>query len=118
VEHTHREQTKRVKIYTTPACHWCSVAKQFFAEHGIAYTEVDVMTDRNGLREMLVATGQHAVPVVMVGEKAMVGWCADEFRAMMGLPASRPPWAYSGGSEAGTAAAASDDALGTGANLM
>jgi glutaredoxin 3 len=91
VEQRHREQTKRVTIYTTPACHWCSVAKEFCREHDITYREVDVTVDRSGLRQMLVTTGQHAVPVVMVGEKAMVGWCADEFRQMMGLPGPKAP---------------------------
>lgn len=91
MEQKRGEQTKRVTIYTTPTCPWCSVAKEFCDEHEITYREVDVTTDRNGLREMLVTTGQHAVPVVMVGEKAMVGWYADEFRQLMGLPAPRPP---------------------------
>lgn len=84
------EQFKRVTIYTSPACHWCAAAKEFLAEHGIDFVEVDIISDRHGFRQMVLATGQHAVPVVMVGGKAMVGWQPDEFRRLMGLPAPKP----------------------------
>jgi hypothetical protein len=35
---------------------------------------------------MLLMTGRHAVPVVVVGEKAMVGWDAREFRRLSAVP--------------------------------
>lgn len=84
-----REQTKRVRIFTTPTCPWCDAAKHFCAENGIDYTETDVMRDRHGFREMVLMTGQHGVPVVVVGEKAIVGWDAGEFRRLMGWSGKR-----------------------------
>jgi glutaredoxin 3 len=84
-----REQTKRVRIFTTPTCPWCDNAKRFCAENGVEYTEVDVMGDRHGFREMVLMTGQHGVPVVVVGEKAIVGWDAGEFRRLMGWNGER-----------------------------
>jgi glutaredoxin-like YruB-family protein len=83
-ERKRREQTKNVKIYTTPACPWCTVAKRYCGENGISYVEVDVANDRHGLREMVITTGQYGVPVIVVGEKAMVGWNAQEFRRLFG----------------------------------
>jgi len=77
-------QTKRVKIFTTPVCPWCESAKRFCRENGVEFTEVDVSSDRRGLREMVLMTGQHGVPVLLVGEKAIVGWDAREFRRLMG----------------------------------
>lgn len=78
------DQMKNVRIYTTPACPWCTVAKRYFGEHGISYAEVDVATDRRGLREMVITTGQYGVPVIVVGEKAMVGWNTTEFQRLLG----------------------------------
>ena len=72
----------RVTIYTTPTCHWCRVAKAYFAEHGVHYSEVDVASDRRGLREMVLMTGGRAVPVVRVAERAMVGWDVAEFERL------------------------------------
>jgi len=60
------------------------VAKRYFAEHKVGFTDVNVAKDRRGLREMVAATGQYGVPVIVVGEKAMVGWNADEFRRLYG----------------------------------
>lgn len=77
-------QVKQVKIYTTPACPWCGVAKRYFADHGVNFTDVDVSADRRGLREMVTTTGQYGVPVILVGEKAMVGWNAQEFHRLFG----------------------------------
>jgi glutaredoxin 3 len=60
------------------------VAKRYFAEHDVSFTAVDVSADRRGLREMVATTGQYGVPVILVGEKAMVGWNAQEFQRLFG----------------------------------
>jgi glutaredoxin 3 len=78
---------KRITVYTTPVCPHCDRAKRRLAELGVTFREVDIMSDRAGLREMLVMTGRHAVPVVVVGEKAMVGWDAREFQRLSSIPA-------------------------------
>jgi glutaredoxin 3 len=80
-----RTQSKRVTLYTTPVCPWCVVAKRYLAEKGVTFTEVDVASDRTGLREMVLMTAQHGVPVVRVGEKAMVGWSPEEFERLFGM---------------------------------
>lgn len=77
------EQRKRVRIYTTSTCHWCSVAKRHLSQRGIEYTEIDVSKDRAGLRQMVLMTGQYGVPVITVGEKAFVGWNEQEFERLM-----------------------------------
>jgi len=77
-------QPKRVIVYTTPTCPWCQVAKRYLAERGVDFTEVDISADRAGMREMVLMTAQHGVPVLRVGEKAMVGWNAEEFERLFG----------------------------------
>jgi glutaredoxin len=53
------------------------------AERGLAFDDVDVSLDKAGLRQMVTMTGQQGVPVIRVGEKAMVGWNAKEFQALL-----------------------------------
>lgn len=65
------------------------MAKRYFAEHGISYSDVDVSRDRHGLREMVVTTGQYGVPVILVGDKAMVGWSPEEFRRLYSVGTKR-----------------------------
>lgn len=59
------------------------MAKRYFAEQGISYEDIDVSRDRSGLKEMVMITGQYAVPVILVGDKAIVGWSREEFRRML-----------------------------------
>lgn len=79
----------RVTVFTTPACHWCLVAKRYLDDAGIEYTECDVHADRTALREMVLMTGQHGVPVIRVGTRAMIGWDPGEFEELMYGPPSR-----------------------------
>ncbi len=72
-----------ITIYCTPTCLYCEQAKAYMKEHGFEFAEVDVAADRAGLREMVLMTGQRAVPVIRVGEKAMVGWHPAEFRKLV-----------------------------------
>lgn len=60
--------SKPVTIYTTTTCVYCRAAKDFFKEHGINYTEVDVGADATKAREMIEKSGQMGVPVIVVGE--------------------------------------------------
>jgi glutaredoxin 3 len=66
------------------------VAKRYFAEHGVPYDDTDVSRDRRALREMVAATGQYGVPVILIGDKAMVGWNAAEFDRLFGPGGSGP----------------------------
>lgn len=77
------DQRKQVTLYTTPTCPWCMVAKHYLTERTIRFTVVDVSSDRTGLREMVLMTAQHGVPVIRVGEKAMVGWDPEEFERLL-----------------------------------
>jgi len=37
--------SKTVTIFSTPTCHFCHLAKDFFTENNIAFTDNDVATD-------------------------------------------------------------------------
>jgi glutaredoxin-like YruB-family protein len=78
-----RQNGAKVKLYTTQTCAWCRVAKAYLKDNEIDYAEVDIVDDLDGRREMLVMTGQYGVPVVLVGDKAMVGWNPDEFETLL-----------------------------------
>jgi glutaredoxin 3 len=73
----------RITVYTSPACHWCRVAKRYLDERGLPYREVDVISDKRGRQEMVRMTGQQGVPVIRVGERAMTGWDKAEFERLL-----------------------------------
>lgn len=55
-----------VKIYTTPTCVYCNMAKVYFQKNDIQYQEVDVSQDRQAAEEMINKTGQMGVPVISI----------------------------------------------------
>jgi glutaredoxin 3 len=65
---------KDVKIYTTNTCHFCNMAKAYFKEHDVQYTEYNVGTDAEKRQEMINMTHQLGVPVIVIGDTAMVGF--------------------------------------------
>jgi len=58
------------------------MAKRYFAEQKLPFKEIDVLRDSRGLRDMAALTGQRAVPVIRVGEQAMVGWDETRFERL------------------------------------
>jgi len=58
------------------------VAKRYFVEHSIEFAEADIVDDLAARREMALMTGQFGVPVVLVGEHAMIGWDPEEFEIL------------------------------------
>lgn len=76
---------KNVTIYSTPTCHYCHVAKDYFAEHGIAYTEYDVAADMKKRQEMVDKSGQLGVPVIEVDGQIIVGFNEEELAKALGI---------------------------------
>ncbi len=65
---------KQVTIYSTPVCHFCHSAKEYFAEHNVVFTEFDVASDAQKRQEMIEMTGQMGVPVIRIGDDVVVGF--------------------------------------------
>ncbi len=76
---------KPITIYSTPVCHYCNLAKDFFKANNIAYTEYNVATDMDKRTEMMELTGQMGVPVIRVGDDIMVGFQESHMRQVLGM---------------------------------
>ncbi len=74
---------KTVEIYTTDTCHYCNIAKAYFKEHNVAYTEYNVGRDAAKRQEMIDMTHQLGVPVIVVGDTAMVGFQEDRVAELL-----------------------------------
>jgi len=64
----------KVIIYSTPVCHFCHAAKDFFKANKIEYTEHDVAADAEKRQEMIDMTGQMGVPVIRIGDDVVIGF--------------------------------------------
>lgn len=77
--------TAPVTIYSTPTCHFCGMAKEFFKANNVEYTEHDVASDIEQRRIMIEKSGQMGVPVITVGDKLVVGFDEPQLRALLSL---------------------------------
>lgn len=76
---------KQVTIYSTPTCHFCHMAKDYFKENNIAYTEHNVAADLEKRKEMMEKSGQLGVPVIIIGDELTVGFNKPKVAEMLGL---------------------------------
>ena len=64
----------KIKIYTTPSCVYCKMAKAYFTEHNTQYEELNVTNDARLQQEMIQKSGQMGVPVIDIDGKIIVGF--------------------------------------------
>ena len=63
-----------IKIYTTPACVFCEMAKEFLKDKKIAYKEFDISSNEKAMKEMLDKTHQYGVPVFDIDGKILINF--------------------------------------------
>jgi len=76
---------QHVEIYSTPSCHFCHMAKDFFKEKNIAFTDHDVATDAAKRAEMVEKSGQMGVPVIIIGNDLIVGFNKPLISKLLGV---------------------------------
>lgn len=76
---------KTVTIYSTPTCHFCHAAKEFFTANNVAYTDIDVASDAAKRQEMIEMTGQMGVPVIRIGDDVVVGFDEGKVKELLGV---------------------------------
>ena len=72
-----------VTIYSTPTCHFCHAAKDFFTENKVAFTDYNVASDLEKRKEMIQKSGQMGVPVIDVDGKLIVGFDEPKLREFL-----------------------------------
>jgi glutaredoxin-like YruB-family protein len=63
-----------VKVYSTPTCPYCKLAKDYLKEKNIAFEDIDVAANSEAAQEMVKKSGQMGVPVLEINGQIIVGW--------------------------------------------
>lgn len=74
---------KEVKIYSTPSCHFCHMAKDYFDDNNINYTDFNVAEDAEKRTEMVEKTGQMGVPVIDIGGEIIIGFNEAKIKELL-----------------------------------
>lgn len=76
---------KKVTIYSTPTCHFCSMAKDYFNANGVKYESFDVASDTQKRAEMMEISGQLGVPVIQIDDNVIIGFNKPKIDEFLGL---------------------------------
>ncbi|NWF62931.1 MAG: NrdH-redoxin [Chloroflexi bacterium] len=75
----------KVLVFSTPTCSFCNMAKKYFREKGVKFTDIDVSRDQAAARDMVRRSGQMGVPVIDIGGKIIVGFDRPKINALLGI---------------------------------
>lgn len=64
------KENRKVEIFTTPVCHYCGLAKDFFAANNIPFDQYDVTKDMVR-RQELIDLGAMGVPLIRISGEGM-----------------------------------------------
>ena len=76
---------REVKIYTTPTCPYCKMAKKFLDDNGIKYQEFDIAKDKAAREEMKNKCNSLAVPTICIDNEVLVGFDEWQLKEKLGL---------------------------------
>ena len=75
----------KVRIYSTPSCVYCRMAREFFDKHGVEYEDHDVAANQKALKEMIDKSHQMGVPVIDVDGQIFVGFNRSGLEKVLGI---------------------------------
>ena len=73
------ETEHSVIIYTNNHGRYCKIAKEYFEQNNIAYTEYNIEKDADA-KKRYDEMGMTIVPVIFVGEKRLIGFSVGGFK--------------------------------------
>lgn len=80
----------KVIIYSTPTCAFCKMAKEYFQENNVEYTDYNVAENQDKAQEMIEKSGQMGVPVILITpeggqEEMVIGFDKERIAKLLGL---------------------------------
>jgi glutaredoxin 3 len=76
---------REVKIYTTPTCPYCKIAKKFLNDNGVKYKEFNIVEDKAAREEMKNKCNSLAVPTICFDNEVLIGFDETQLRDKLGL---------------------------------
>lgn len=76
---------KRVTVYSTPSCSWCTTLKNHLKNNGVKYSEIDVSRDQKAVEIMVSKSGQQGVPQTDINGTMIVGFDKVKINKLLGI---------------------------------
>lgn len=77
------KEIKRVSVYSTPSCSWCTTLKSWLRKNNIPFTDVDVSRDPSAAEAMVRRSGQQGVPQTEINGQMVVGFDQNRLKQLL-----------------------------------
>ena len=77
--------SKKVTVYGTPTCPFCTRAKQYLEDKSVEFESIDVAADQDKVQELVDKSGQMGVPVLDIEGAIIVGFDKEKIDEALGL---------------------------------
>lgn len=65
---------KKVKVFSTPTCPYCYMAKNYLKDKKVSFEDIDVSQNQNQARVMVEKSGQMGVPQLWIDDQIVIGF--------------------------------------------
>jgi len=79
-----KKKQKKVVLFTSPSCIWCTRAKNYFRKQNIKFKEIDISKDKRAAKDC-INHGCRGVPVVLIGSQWICGFDQAKIDRALGL---------------------------------
>ncbi len=76
---------KKVKVFSTPTCPYCYMAKGYLTEKKVAFEDIDVSKSQEQAMAMYQKSGQMGVPQLWIDDQVVVGFDKASIDHLLGL---------------------------------
>jgi len=75
---------KKVILFTTPTCKWCTTAKKHLRDNGITFKTIDITKDQKAARDCQ-KHGCRGVPVYLIGSQWVCGFDYEKVEKLLNI---------------------------------
>ena len=76
---------KKVKVFSTPTCPYCHMAKSYLTEKKVAFEDIDVSRDQAQAMQMVQKSGEMGVPQLWIDDQVVIGFNKPAIDQLLGL---------------------------------
>lgn len=78
------KKQKKVILFTTPTCKWCTTAKKHLRDNGIKFKTIDITKDQKAAKDCQ-KHGCRGVPVYLIGTQWICGFDYEKVEKLLDL---------------------------------
>jgi len=76
---------KKVKVFSTPTCPYCHMAKDYLTDKKVSFEDIDVSQDQQQAQKMVERSGEMGVPQLWIDDQIVIGFNKPAIDHLLGL---------------------------------